>query len=1429
MSKKMMTLLPSLIISGFGLAVMLGWGMHAQLFSEWGFQYIPVFNSGFLFTLSGVALGCCFYSNPLTERIQIGLGAVILIFAGIVFYQDLIHSDLGIDQLFVGASPNYFFPHPGRLTPNSAISFMLMGLTFVLLPWAHIKKMALAIEAVIFFIFFISSIAIAGYLLKIEFLYSWYHFNNMPLAEGLAFAFSSAVIWGVWHENPYATLLYQQGREDKKIFLICVLIFLFIGTVIGAACFINLSSQQIDFVKRGFQEKLRNNAESFQTQIQLATSTFNSINASLPLFVPHIGKNNMTLSPSEMTSVEKFYLAQGFSAVNILNEQGKLMAQEGTFIANPEMSVKLNAAVDTTLVWQNGWYIRMSQHAQLSNQQKIFLTAEWPMRGIDNLFASAERQYNTSAIVLCSLIENKQVLCFPFRNHPQIIRQSLSKINPNGPMTHALKGDQGAMITYDQHHIHILAAYQAIDHYNLYIFFKVNVAELYKQITQKIYVVAAIVLMGVIIGLLLLRMEITPLLYRVVRAEKKLRKRNRQLKESEERYRLAMTGSGAGLWDWEVGTDRIFYSNYLKHMLGYTDDELKNSIQELEKNIHPEDAERASQALRDHILHHQPYKIEYRLRHKSGDYYWFQAVGQAVWDKRGYATRMAGSLLDISRQKLNEKTQITEFAVTQIISQAVDLRIAIPDILRVICENLDWDFATIWIVDEKTQRIRNLDLWYRPDLAVKQLEAVTRNLELEKGKSLPGMVWLHAKPYWNVDFKNQNDDAVFVRKQQAIEGGLNAVFCYPILLQNKVFGVIEFFSERAFLLTDEKIQLITIFAPQIGQFIQRKFYENDLRASEAQKTAILNSASDSIITVNEKGMIVSFNSRTMKMFGYFAKDLHQAKIQILIPGLTEKLKEIVGKGPIEFIASTKPGTCFPVELTVSGMNAGHQVTYVVIVRDVAERKKVEKLKSEFVSVVSHELRTPLTSIRGSISLLLGGVVGDLSEKAKKLLEIANNNCERLLHLINDILDVEKIEAGKMTFHCEPHEIVKLVIDSITANQMYGEKFAVRIQLTESIEPTWVSVDVDRFIQVMTNLISNAVKFSPQGGTVDVAIKFINERVRVAVKDQGPGIPDTFKGEIFQRFSQADTKDNRKHGGTGLGLNICKSIIEKLGGTLKFVSQKNEGCTFYFDLKTVAHPVLTGVKTKNESVNIQSGTLLLCEDDESQALYLKALLEEAGYTIDLAGSAEEVKKLVSMNEYKALLLDLILPDQDGIALIRELRLAEKTKLLPIIVTSVISQTGESILNGDAFSVIDWLDKPIDFNKLVILIQRLNKKAITSERPHILHVEDDLDEQQMVKTLLQETVDLTFVTSLHEAKIKLIRGHYDLVILDLVCADGNATELLPLLAKTQTPVIVYSASELDEKYASFVHEALVKSKMSQQKLLETIKNILAMAAS
>ncbi len=266
----------------------------------------------------------------------------------------------------------------------------------------------------------------------------------------------------------------------------------------------------------------------------------------------------------------------------------------------------------------------------------------------------------------------------------------------------------------------------------------------------------------------------------------------------------------------------------------------------------------------------------------------------------------------------------------------------------------------------------------------------------------------------------------------------------------------------------------------------------------------------------------------------------------------------------ELLNYTKSGEEFWVELDIVPIaNADGWFTHwVAVEREITERKREEQRKIEFISTVSHELRTPLTAIRGALGLVRGGVVGALPNQAAAMISMAHENSERLSHLINDLLNVQKMEAGMMEFDLAAHSLATLLQSAIAGNTAFGQSMGVGLVLAEPVPPHKIRVDEGRFQQILANLLSNACKYSHKGSTVQVVVTQTGPSVRIEVRDQGHGIPAAFRERIFQKFAQADASDARARGGTGLGLAIAKEMVQKMGGTIDYVSTPGQGSTFF---------------------------------------------------------------------------------------------------------------------------------------------------------------------------------------------------------------------------------------------------------------------------
>jgi PAS domain S-box-containing protein len=358
-------------------------------------------------------------------------------------------------------------------------------------------------------------------------------------------------------------------------------------------------------------------------------------------------------------------------------------------------------------------------------------------------------------------------------------------------------------------------------------------------------------------------------------------------------------------------------------------------------------------------------------------------------------------------------------------------------------------------------------------------------------------------------------------------------------------------------------------------FIGRDMTEQKL-VEEKFRLAV-EASPNGMLMVDAEGKILMANAETEKLFGYGREELLGQPIEVLLPprlrdkhvahrsvfATTPDVRTIGARR--DLFGLRKDGIEFPVEVGLNPIQTRDGLVVLSAVVDITERKRNEQLKSEFVATVSHELRTPLTSIAGSLRLLDGGTIGQIPDPVKRLIRVALDNSNRLTRLINDILDIERLEAGKVSFHLRRTEVKPLVAQAIEANAAFADTFNAKVRLEEDAAEAAVNADPDRLMQVLINLLSNAVKFSPLGEEVAVTIRRSDGRVRIGVRDRGPGVPEEFRRRIFEKFAQADGTDARRRGGSGLGLSIAQQIVTRLGGTISYEAAPGGGTIFTIDL------------------------------------------------------------------------------------------------------------------------------------------------------------------------------------------------------------------------------------------------------------------------
>ena len=457
--------------------------------------------------------------------------------------------------------------------------------------------------------------------------------------------------------------------------------------------------------------------------------------------------------------------------------------------------------------------------------------------------------------------------------------------------------------------------------------------------------------------------------------------------------------------------------------------------------------------------------------------------------------------------------------------------------------------------------------------------------------------------------------------------------------------------------------------------------------------------------------------------------------------------------------------------------------------DITHRLEVDRLKSEFVSVVSHELRTPLTSIRGALGLLAGGMLGGLPERPQRMLDIAVTNTDRLVRLISDILDIERIESGRVSLATQQSNAADLIEQSVEVMQAMADKADVRLEADPCSASLWV--DPDRIIQTLTNLISNAIKFATPGTCVRVGAALEGGDVSFSVADRGRGIPAEKLESIFGRFQQVDASDSRDKGGTGLGLAICKSIVEQHGGRITVQSVLGEGSTFSFTLPCLGHTVDSAPVPANPSAG---PTVVVCDDDPAIRTIVTALLSQSGCRVLPVATGEEAIELTRTVRPDVVLLDLGLPGLSGCETASQLAQDDSTTAIPVVIVSGMNRED---VEGPVVSA-NWVAKPFSKEELVCAIEQALGRRLPSTR--VLLVEDDEDLGRIIVQMFEDrAISTIHATTIKDAIALIERDMPDLIVLDLSLPDGDGhsiAEVVRDLAPAVAPrLIVYSARDLE----------------------------------
>ncbi|MBE9184411.1 PAS domain S-box protein [Microcoleus sp. LEGE 07076] len=643
---------------------------------------------------------------------------------------------------------------------------------------------------------------------------------------------------------------------------------------------------------------------------------------------------------------------------------------------------------------------------------------------------------------------------------------------------------------------------------------------------------------------------------RVAIASMQLRKINQQLN-------LALSATKIGFWDWDVQNSRIVLSREHEELFGLTPGTFAGDYQTFAACICPSDLKGMENAVNQALVERSDYCHEHRVIWPDGSIHWIEGKGKFFYSEAGEAVRMVGTVREITDRKARElQLRLLESAVTTtndavLITEAEPIREPGP---RIVYVNPAFTRMTGYTLEEvlgKTPRILQGE---KTDRA--SLDPIRRALE----------TWQPVR----VDSINYRKDGTEFWVELSIvpiadeKGG----FTHWVAVQRDISD--RKLAEAALQQLNERLEMRVLQRTR-----QLESSQVELRESEALFRSLSESSPVGIFKIDAGGKCTYTNPRCQAIGGFAAAEalgngwmrfVHPEDIKLIRSKWSES-RSLDGKFSCEFRHIQPDGTIRFCRLKTAPIfsDRGQLIGHVGTVTDITESRAIEKMKNEFISIVSHELRTPLASIRGSLGLLAAGVLKDRPETAKKMLEIASNQSERLVRLVNDILDLERLDSSQITIVKQWCDAQALMEKSAEAVLSVAAENEINLSILPSSAQVWA--DPDRIVQMLVNLLSNAIKFSAPGCTVTVRVEDLGDslrdsyasRVLFEVKDRGRGIPADKLETIFGRFQQVDASDSRQKGGTGLGLAICRSIVQQHGGRIWVESVVSEGSTFYFTL------------------------------------------------------------------------------------------------------------------------------------------------------------------------------------------------------------------------------------------------------------------------
>jgi PAS domain S-box-containing protein len=777
-------------------------------------------------------------------------------------------------------------------------------------------------------------------------------------------------------------------------------------------------------------------------------------------------------------------------------------------------------------------------------------------------------------------------------------------------------------------------------------------------------------------------------------------------------------------------------------------------------------------------------------------------------------------LRDVTQQKQREHRLALQLVVSQIVGENTSSEAAAMRILEAVCVSQGWDMAVKWVVNADEKRLEFSSAWGAPGRNAETFIHESMGLTLSRGADLPGRAWQDGRSIWIADLASMPTSP---RIESAIGHEMISGWSVPVRVGSKVLAVLEFYCRFHLQEDREALAAVETVAASVGQMIARSQDQGRAEELSRRQEILLDSVADGICGVDRRGRVSFANPAAARLLGTDAASIVGKPVHELLHGFAPHNRRCADDCTLLRAAGRQKshsgedtifradGNSFPAEYVLTPIS--HQGRFsgsVLSFRDISQRYALDRLKDEFISTVSHELRTPLTSIRGALGLLSSGMLGGMNEKSANLLRIALTNSDRLVRLINDILDLERIQSGKEPLAFRPVQLANIVRQGIDGMQPVADSAGV--QLIHDTTQVDITADPDRLLQVVTNLLSNAIKFSPPDSTVSVMMRPGASGVTVSVIDQGRGIPADKLEAIFGRFQQVDASDSRQKGGSGLGLAICRTIVLQHAGRIWAERNPVRGATFRIFLPYL--PTTHEVPEHSPAAELARITVLVADANPLSRLQTTTILGRQGYRMLEASTTEEAVASVHKN-LQAILLQTSLDGFNGFEALPQLHRMDRESSPVIVLTCVENRPDAEFTAHEIVAAVPDSLRPAQpsspsparpaapanmlYRDDQFLAELSRLLCEPGERATFLLVEPDAELAASVSRVFAgESIEVHIAHSFQAAMDRFFTFQPDVLMLNIGLDDGDSFNLVDWLRihnrLDHLPIIVYSSREL-----------------------------------